>query len=228
MRFLIKIALTLSILVILGVVIVNYSVKKASEKFIYSNSKDLPNEYTAIVLGALVSKTGHLSDFLQDRLDAAIDLYNQGKIKRFLLSGDHGYVDYDEVNAMRFYLIDKGINTEDIFLDHAGFDTYNSMIRAKKIFQVQDAIIVSQRFHLPRAVYIARKLGLNAYGYVADKKVYNSHLRLSIREYLANVKAFVEIMISKNPRFLGSKIPITGDSKLSNDKYSRQLAKPSR
>jgi SanA protein len=199
------------------VIAINLLVVFKSKDFIYKKVDEVPNCYTAIVLGACVSNSGYLSDFLQDRLDVAIELYKSRKIKRFLLSGDHGHVDYDEVNSMKAYLIKKGIATNDIFLDHAGFDTYNTMTRAKKIFKVNDAIVVTQEFHLSRSIYIARQKGLIAYGICADKRIYNSINRLKKREILANVKAFYEITINKKPKFLGDEIPITGDSRLSYD-----------
>ena len=197
--------------------IINIVVSNKSKEFIYDKVKDVPPCYTALVLGAKVSQSGYPSDFLKDRMDIAIELYKNKKVKRFLLSGDHGQKNYDEVNSMKKYLLEKGIDTCDIFLDHAGFDTYSSIVRAKEVFQVKDVIIVTQEFHLSRAVYIARKKGLNAYGMVADKREYLSMKRLKIRELMANVKAFWEVMINKDPKFLGNKIPITGDSKLSYD-----------
>jgi SanA protein len=199
------------------VLIVNLRVNWKSNKYIFDNVQQVPECYTAIVLGAFVYKSGNPSNILQDRLDVAIELYKNKKVKRFLLSGDHGQVGYDEVNNMMKYLLDNGVDTVDIFLDHAGFDTYNSMVRAKEIFQVKDAVIVTQEFHLPRAVYIARSKGLNAYGIKADKRNYASINRLKFREIIANMKAFYELLINKNPRYLGEKIPITGDSRLSYD-----------
>jgi SanA protein len=212
-----KYFLVLCLLSVVFTFIINAVVKNKSKEFIYDKVKDVPPCYTALVLGAMVSQSGYPSDFLKDRMDIAIELYKNKKVKRFLLSGDHGQKNYDEVNSMKKYLLDKGIDTSDIFLDHAGFDTYSSIVRAKEIFQVKDVIIVTQEFHLSRAVYIARKKGLNAYGMVADKREYLSIKRLKIRELMANVKAFWEVLINKEPKFLGSKIPITGDSKLSYD-----------
>lgn len=199
------------------VLAINFMIITKSKKYIYTKVQDVPECYTAIVLGAKVSNSGHLSDFLKDRMDVAVELYKQKKVKRFLLSGDHGRVNYDEVNSMKHYLLNYGVRTEDIFLDHAGFDTYNSMVRAREIFQVKDAVIVSQEFHLARAVYIARKKGLEAYGVSADRRAYPSLKRLKVRELIANIKAFGELAINKSPKFLGDKIPITGDSKLSYD-----------
>ena len=157
------------------------------------------------------------SNFLQDRLDMALQLYTQKKVKRLLLSGDHGTIGYDEVNNMRNYLLERGVDTRDIFLDHAGFDTYNSIVRAKDIFGVNEMIIVSQEFHLRRALFIAEKKGVNAYGIVADQSNYGSLRYLKNREKLACVKAFFEVLINKNPKFRGEKIPITGDSRKSYD-----------
>ena len=111
----------------------------------------------------------------------------------------------------------KGIPEEDIFLDHAGFDTYSSVVRAEKVFKVKDMIIVSQEFHLPRAIYIARKKGQTAYGYISDNHKYPGMLNMKIRECLANVKAFFSIQFNINPYFLGPEIPITGASNKSYD-----------
>jgi len=207
----------ISLFVIIWVIIANVVISKKSKGYIYEDVTNVPHCYVAIVLGAKVSPNGIPSDYLQDRLDMAIKLYRNKKVNRFLLSGDHGHTTYDEVNGMKSYLIRQGIHTTDIFLDHAGFDTYSTMTRAKKVFQVNDAIIVTQEFHLPRAVYLARSKGIQAYGVIADKRVYVALKTLKIREILARVKAFTEVSINKKPKFLGDEIPITGDSKLSYD-----------
>jgi len=209
--------IVLGTFLLLILIIANFVVIGNSKRFLYENISEVPKCYTAIVLGAKVQQNGTPSDYLQDRLDMAIELYHNNKISRFLLSGDHGQTSYDEVNNMKAYLINHGINTEDIFLDHAGFDTYNTMVRAKIIFKVQDAIIVTQKFHLPRAVYIARSQGIEAFGIKADKRQYAAMKSLKIREALSSVKAFTEVIINKSPKYLGEQIPITGDSKLSYD-----------
>ena len=201
----------------LALLLINWYVVSNSKPYIYATISDVPECYTGVVLGAKVNKSGLPSDILKDRIDVAIDLYKNHKIKRFLLTGDHGTSSYDEVNNMKAYLIRNGINTENIFLDHAGFDTYSSMVRAKEVFQVTDAIIITQQFHLSRAVYIARSKGLNAYGVTSDKRRYRSVEYLKFREMIANVKAMYEIITNKSPQFLGQQIPITGDSKLSYD-----------
>ncbi|MDD4662205.1 MAG: ElyC/SanA/YdcF family protein, partial [Candidatus Pacebacteria bacterium] len=129
--------------------------------------KDIDNlkeVHTGLVLGASV-KGNKVSDIFKDRLDAALILYNEGKIEKFLISGDHGTKEYDEVNTAKEYLLSKNVLEEDIFLDHAGFDTYDSVYRAKEIFGVSEVIIVSQNFHLGRALYIAHNLGIDAQGF---------------------------------------------------------------
>jgi SanA protein len=171
----------------------------------------------ALVLGAHVGNDGSPSTVLADRLNAALELYRKGKVKRFLLTGDHGHKDYDEVNNMKHYLKEQGVPESDIFLDHAGFDTYNSMVRAREIFQIKEMIIVTQEFHLSRALYIAQKKGIDAVGFPAEMSNKSSLKSLEIRESLANLKAFWEVLIHKKPKFLGPAIPITGDSRLSYD-----------
>lgn len=215
-----RIALIFMLLALVGissVSIINQHVLKFSMSYIFESKNRLPQKYCCIVLGAKVYKSGGLSVTLKDRVEKSLELYKSGKIKRFLLSGDHGRKNYDEVNNMKDYLVKKGVAEKDIFLDHAGFNTYNSMVRAKKVFQINNAIIVTQRFHLPRAVYIARKAGIDAYGYVADRRKYVAHKFNVIREMLARVKSFFEVQSGVRPRYLGKKIPITGDSRLSYD-----------
>lgn len=174
--------------------------------------------YTAIVPGALVHYNGKPSGILADRLDVALQLYTEKKIQRFLLTGDHGQESYDEVNYMKKYLNQKGVPDSVIFLDHAGFDTHSSMMRAAKIFGVTDAIVVTQAMYMHRSLYLARACGLNATGVSSDLRHYGGYRSKKIREILACTKAFLEILFGTQPKFLGKKIPIHGDSRLSYDK----------
>jgi SanA protein len=217
-RAILKYALIFGLIAILSVLVLHVYIIQSSKKFTSNSVSKVPYAYTALVLGAHVSKSGVPSGFLKDRLDMALELYKKKKVKKLLLSGDHGTVIYDEVNNMRDYLLERGVPTEDIFLDHAGFDTYNSVVRAENIFEVHDMLIVTQRFHLPRALYIARNKNIKAYGIVADKSNYGSLKYLKFRETIAGIKAFFEVMINKEPRFMGEKIPITGDSRKSYDR----------
>lgn len=216
-KFLNFIVFTILSLVLL-VIILQFHVNRSSRDVIFNNASDLEPAYVGIVLGASVRPDKSLSPILQDRVDKAHELYKKGVIKRFLLSGDHGQQDYDEVNAMKRYLNKKGVSDSVIFLDHAGFDTYDSMFRARDVFKVNKAIVITQEFHLPRAIYVGHSLGLELQGYIADNRTYTANAHLTRREWLANIKAWIELNIEKSPTYSGPTIPITGDSRLSHDK----------
>jgi SanA protein len=137
-------------------------------------------------------------------------LYNNGKVDKILVSGDHGQDDYDEVNSAKEYLLENNVKPEDIFLDHAGFDTYDSLYRARDIFQAESLVIVTQNFHLPRALYMSDKLGLNSCGVSADLHKYLGEGTRDRREILAKVKAWLNITFNSKPKYLGDKIPLSG------------------
>ncbi|KKP37603.1 hypothetical protein A2483_00255 [Candidatus Peregrinibacteria bacterium RIFOXYC2_FULL_33_13] len=212
--------LNIFILFFIAFSLIQIYILKFSQKYIYENASEIPKVKAVLVLGAKVYSKEVLSSILKDRLDNAIDIYKQGKAEKFLLSGDHGTQNYDEVNAMKNYLLENKISSKDIFLDHAGFDTYDSIYRARDIFGIKSIIISTQEFHLPRAVYIAKKLGLETYGASADKQIYANRSRNNQRELLARVKAFIDINIHSKPKFLGEKIPIDGDSRKSWDEVN--------
>jgi len=187
-----------------------------AKPYIVSELDDLTTAHVAIVLGAQVKEDGTLSDALADRVEAGIALYQAGKVEKLLMSGDHGQTSYDEVNKMRMYAIDRGVPPEDIFMDHAGFSTYDTMYRARDVFMVKSAIVVTQGYHLPRAVYTARTLGLEAIGFPADNHVLPSDNYR--REILARAKSLLQLYVTRpDPRFLGDPIPITGDGRATND-----------
>lgn len=158
------------------------------------------------------------SPMLRDRIEKGIELYKKGVAKKIIMSGDHGRSDYDEVNVMKKYAIDRGVSSEDIFMDHAGFSTYESMYRAKEVFNVKSVVIVSQEYHLYRAIYIAKKLGLNAYGVNSEPKKYIGQFHRDIREILARNKDFVTVMLKPEPTYLGDVIPVSGNGDVTNDK----------
>lgn len=177
--------------------------------------EDASESRVILVLGAHVTSTGQVSIMLRDRLECAYRLYMDGKAPKILVSGDHGRKDYDEVNAMRSYLLNKGVPSEDIFMDHAGFDTYDSIYRTKAIFEAENAIIVTQEFHVLRALYIADRLGLSATGVACDTYVYPDLTYLRIREVGARMKAFLQAGVFKpNPRFLGDTISLFGSGEV--------------
>ena len=170
-----------------------------------------------IVLGCLVKNNGNPSDMLADRLERGIDLYKNGAASKIIMSGDHGKTDYDEVNAMKQIAIDAGIPSSDVFMDHAGFSTYESIYRAKEIFEADKIIIVTQEYHLYRALYIAEKLGIEAYGVNADYHTYRGQIKRDVREVFARCKDFVAVIIKPEPTYLGETIPVSGDGDLTND-----------
>ena len=204
-------SLTLLFLIFLGIniLILDHS------KEIY-NLTEIQKTEVGLVLGAKVHGE-NLSPIFKDRLDAALELYNNKKINKILVSGDHGTKNYDEVNAAKEYLLSKGVKGDDIFLDHAGFDTYDSIYRAKEVFGINDVIIISQNFHLARALYIAFNLDINAQGFSADLHKYISEERNNLREFFARIKAFYDVRFNSLPKFLGPKIDIYGDGKQSWD-----------
>lgn len=171
-----------------------------------------------IVLGCKVNGEDNPSDMLRDRLDRSIELYNLGCAPKIIMSGDHGRTEYDEVNTMKNYAVEKGIPSEDIFMDHAGFSTYDSIYRAKEIFCAEKIIIVTQEYHLYRALYIADKLGVEAYGVASDYHLYRGAYLNEIRELLARNKDFIKALVKPEPTFLGEKIPVSGDGNQTNDK----------
>jgi SanA protein len=177
---------------------------------IYGNIADVPSFHTVIILGASVHSDGKLSPILQDRVDTGLSLYRSGKAKRFLLSGDNRRADYNEVNAMRNYLLARNVPENHILMDPAGIDTYDSMYRSRAIFKVYDAIVVTQEFHLPRTLFIAKNLGFNYYGYPAVSNRYKTESSLRRREKLANFKALYEVLSNQVPVGTKAAAQVTG------------------
>lgn len=174
-----------------------------------------------LVLGCGVRSDGTPSDMLHDRLRRSLELYEQGAAPKLLMSGDHGDRYYNEVEAMKKFAVDAGVASGDVFMDHAGFSTYESMYRAVEIFQAKKIIIVTQGYHLHRALYIARALGLEAYGVSSDYRNYSGQLFMDAREVLARVKDFVTVVIRPEPTYTGEAIPIWGNGDLTNDENSQ-------
>lgn len=154
----------------------------------------------ALVLGAGVSADGTPSDVLRDRLDETLALWRSGRVRKILVSGDHRTVTYDETNAMRRYLEAHDVPAEAIFMDHAGLDTYSSVWRAKNVFGAARVIVVTQQFHLSRALWMARALGLEADGVAADRRLYRGAVWLHAREVGSRTKAVVDVLTKREPR----------------------------
>ena len=163
-----------------------------------------------LVLGCSVYPDGTPSPMLAERLERGVELYEAGAAPKLLMSGDNGQVEYNEVAAMGNYALQKDVPSYDIFLDYAGFSTYESMYRAKEIFQAKKIIIVTQKYHLYRALYIAQAMGLDAYGVSCDTQVYAGQINRDVREILARNKDFLTSIFKPDPTYLGDPVPVSG------------------
>ena len=171
-----------------------------------------------MVLGCGVRDDGAPSMMLRNRLKEGIGLFRAGVSDRMLMSGDHGREDYDEVNLMKSYAVEAGVPSEAVFMDHAGFSTYESMYRARDIFQVRRIVIVTQNYHMYRALYIAQAMGMDAYGVPSSAEQYGGQLGRDMRELLARPKDLLYTMIKLKPKYLGEAIPVSGNGNVTNDK----------
>jgi len=180
----------------------------SAARYTFAGADDAPSTSAAIVLGASVVR-GAPSPVLAARADEAVALYQKGKVSKILVTGDNGALSHDEVTPVRKYLLASGVPARDIFLDHAGFDTYSSMYRARAVFGVRTATIVTQSFHMPRALFIARRLGIEAYGVAAGEG--GRDLYDYLREIPASWKALFDLALRRQPKYLGPAIPIEGD-----------------
>jgi SanA protein len=169
---------------------------------------DVPARRVAIVFGAGVWPNGRLSAVLEDRVLTAVDLYRTGKVRKLLMTGDNRFVDYNEPAHMRAYALALGVPEEDIVLDYAGRRTYDSCYRARHIFGVTDAILLTQAYHLDRALFTARRLGIDAVGVPADRQPYAFIRRYWWREILATAVAWWQVTVSHPLPVMGDQLPI--------------------
>ena len=218
MKKLLKYGIIAIILITIIVLGINLYVRISTNKQIIKE-----NDYAAlsdvdsiIILGAGIWKDKP-SPMLEDRLLEGIKLYQNSVSDKIIMSGDHGRREYDEVNIMKNYAIEKGIPSENIFMDHAGFSTYESIYRAKDIFEAKKVVIVTQEYHLYRALYIANQLGLEAYGVGADPRQYVGATYRELREILARDKDFIKCIFKPEPTYLGDTIPVSGNGDITND-----------
>lgn len=203
----------------LAVIIINAAVTLSVKSSIVTleEASEMTEVDCILVLGCFVRPDGSPSHMLEDRIKMGIELYKNGSSQKLLMSGDHGRAEYNEVGKMKECAIEAGIPSYDIFMDHAGFSTYESLYRAKEIFGVSKIIIVTQEYHLYRALYIARSLGIEAYGVSSDYRTYGGQTMRDIREIAARVKDFGSCIIRPKPTYLGEKIPISGNGDATND-----------
>ena len=214
--FILSVILLVLVLVVLGI---NGYIKSSTKNQIISveESSNLEDIDCIIILGAGIWGDKP-SPMLEDRLLQGIELYNNNVSTKIIMSGDHGREEYDEVNIMKEFAIKKGVPSENIFMDHAGFSTYESIYRAKEIFEADKIVIVTQKYHLYRALHIANSLGIEAYGVGADPRQYVGAMYRELREILARNKDFVKCLFKPEPTYLGETIPVSGNGNATNDK----------
>ena len=186
----------------------------AASRIVWPNALKDRTADCIIVPGARVYEDGTLCAVLKDRMDTAIDLYRAGMSDRLLLSGDHGTAEYDEVTAMKAYAMEQGVEEKHIFLDHAGFSTYETMYRAAHIYGAKSCVVVTQGYHLDRAVYLASRMGMEAYGVKADRGSYERIRRYQVRETLARMKDVAYAAFRPDPTYLGAPISLKADGRI--------------
>ncbi len=209
-KIIVTVITVLAVIAVASLFGINSFVKVSASKYII-DAADVDSDYDCIlILGCKVNGNSP-SLMLRDRLSQGVALYDVASDK-LLMTGDHGKDGYDEVGVMKAYAEDAGIPSENIFEDHAGFSTYESMYRAKEVFKAKKILIVTQEYHLYRAVYDARALGLDAYGVIAEPSMnYGGQTYRDIREILARNKDFLFTIFKPEPTYLGEAIPISGD-----------------
>lgn len=208
-----RISAVVGILIALVVIVIaacNIIVLSSCSGLLYDDVQSVPHKRVAVLLGTNPrAKSGKVNYFYKYRIEAAAELYKQGKFDRLLISGDNSKSTYSEPDEMKADLVAAGIPDSVIYLDFAGFSTYDSMVRAKKVFGLSEFIVISQDFHNQRAVYIARQNDIDAIGFNVKKVAFRKwRLKMELREVLARVKAVGEVMIDKKPHFLGDPIEI--------------------
>ncbi len=215
LRILIIIIILLGIMTLaINLYMINYS----KDYILTEDNLSSKNVDCITVLGASVKSNGTPSKMLEDRLNEGVILYNIGVSNRIIMSGDHKSDNYDEVNTMKNYAIEKGIPSSSIFMDHAGLNTYDSMYRLENVFEVNTTIIVTQDYHLYRAIYIARELGIDAYGVASNPREYSGQFYRDMREVLARVKDYFNVILGQKSKVTGETISVFGDGDSTNDK----------
>lgn len=204
--------------IISALLIINFTVILTTKNQIITEeqAKNIKDIDCILVLGAGI-KGNYPSPMLEDRLLQSISLYEQNISPKILVSGDHINEDYDEVNVMKNYLVGHKIPSQDVFMDHAGISTYDSIYRVKEIFQAKKVIIVTQKYHLYRALYIANQLGIESYGVASNPRTYNHQEIREVREILARIKDFFKSLAKVPSTYLGDTILLTGNGDTTND-----------
>lgn len=187
----------------------NHHIEQSTEKYVFDRTAELPNIKTGLLLGtSQFLENGHPNPYFTYRINAAEELYKSGKIKYLIVSGDNSVSHYNEPEDMQNALIERGIPKDHIFMDYAGFRTLDSVVRAKDIFKQNKIIVISQKFHTQRAVFLAQKNGIDAYGFNARDVNATAGLKTNLREKFARAKVFVDLLIGVEPKYLGKPVSI--------------------
>lgn len=218
---------TFVITVLAGVVLVlvgltatacsNAYVVYSTRDSVKTKPQDVKPARVALVLGARVYKSGRPATPLRERLSVARDLYKSGRVQKVIVSGDHGKEDYDEVNVMRRWLIERGVSSQDIFMDHAGFRTLDSVARAQKVFGADELVICTHRFHAYRAAFLASQHGIKAQVLTADSSPDPYRTQNQLREVAARTVAVADVLVGRSPKFLGPQIDLDGPASQTHD-----------
>lgn len=212
-KYLISFIITIIILISINLIVI---ITTKNKIITTEEAKNLSNVDCILILGAGI-RGNYPSPMLEDRLIQGQSLYNESIAPKIIVSGDHMNKDYDEVNIMKDYLVGHGSPSQDIFMDHAGISTYDSIYRAKYIFKVKKMIIVTQEYHLYRALYIAKSLDIESYGVSSNLREYTNQSKRDLREYFARIKDFIQSIIKPESTYLGEEIPIQGKGDFTND-----------
>ncbi len=206
MRFAIKYTLIVIVAIALIAVGINLWVLSYGNDRIYTDLEDLEPRYVGLVLGTSSSPDGvRVNAYFEERMEAAIRLYESGKVKHLLVSGDNSSSHYNEPRDMANYLVARGIPADQITLDYAGFRTYDSLLRGKEIFGLEDCIVITQRFHAPRALFVGAKKGIDVQSYVANDPEQGVSFSLRVREWMARIVAAIDVVTNRQPKFYGQK-----------------------
>lgn len=206
------------VIILLFIFVVNlYVIISSKNQIVKDENTKIENIDCLLVLGAGIINNERPTLMLKDRLDKSIELYKKGLAPKIIMSGDHSSENHNEVIIMKNYAIERGIPSKDIFMDHAGFCTYDSIYRAKEIFGVKNMIIVTQKYHLYRSIYIANFLGIKSYGIKSDARIYTKMPYHLVREMLARCKNFFKCVFRMNPKYLGEKISLNQSGDVTND-----------
>jgi vancomycin permeability regulator SanA len=212
--------LYLIIVLIWAIWFLNLTVSSGSRFIAIDCQKNVSHYPVALVLGTRILNAATSSQAYLDRLQTAVELYNNKKVDKILVSGDNGQVTYDEVSAGKDYLLKAGIPAGAIFLDHAGANSYDSLYRAKYVFTINRLLIITQNYELPRVLYVSNKLGLSALGCSADKRVYPETSSWRFQEIFSQVQAWFDINFFTRSKYLGEKEDINGDGQQTWDQLN--------